>query len=292
MTQPTIRTTVSHSVHRISDAVQTQNFLEADDLVIEEPLEIRIEWEEGGAFLKKTVAMTMRTPGDDGPLAIGFLFSEGMIASNADVVEVTSCGPFSPVHGGQNIVRVKLAAGVTVPLQNLERLFVTNSSCGICGKTSFESLALIPSLGGNCLEESPSLKIPPSVLFSLPAKLIHAQRAFAKTGGVHAAALVSLGGTIESLFEDVGRHNAVDKIVGAEFLKGALPLKDKMILVSGRASFELVQKSIKAGASVLMALGAPSNLALDLASKYGLTLIGFARDHKFNIYSGGYRIES
>jgi FdhD protein len=289
---------VSHPLQRISDPLAGENFIKSDDLVIEEPLEIRIEFEEDGTILKKTVAMTMRTPGDDQVLALGFLFSEGMLASGSDVDEVISCGPVSPVHGGQNIVRVKLARGVTIPIQKIERLFVTNSSCGICGKTSFESLTLNPPQGEgegegeNGLVGNQSPKIAPGVLFSLPAKLLNAQRAFARTGGVHAAALVSFEGTIESLFEDVGRHNAVDKIVGKEFLRGALPLKNKIILVSGRASFELVQKTIKAGASMLMALGAPSNLALDLAAKYGLTLIGFARDHKFNIYTGGHRIES
>lgn len=310
MTESTVRTTIPYPVQKVLDAHShldpqpypyshhqpLQGGLVEDCLAIEEPLEIRIEYDDSLSPLNKTatktVAMTMRTPGDDRPLAIGFLFSEGMISSPKDLTEVSLCGPSSPVHGGQNIVRVKLAAGVKVPLQDLERLFMTNSSCGICGKTSFESLALIPQNTGKNAEKIETRKVHPNILFSLPAKLLNAQRAFARTGGLHAAALVTFEGVIESLFEDVGRHNAVDKIVGAQFLAGTIPLKNKIVLVSGRASFELVQKSIKAGASMLVALGAPSSLALDLAAKYDLTLIGFARDQKFNIYTGGHRVGS
>ncbi len=226
----------------------------------------------------------MRTPGDDHELAVGFLFSEGIIRRREDVKNVRHCGPADGVKNVRNTVVVELARGVDVDLKRLKRNFYTTSSCGVCGKSSIEALSTgvlhLPDNGFQVVSE---------VISSLPAAARGAQATFDRTGGLHASALFSADGELELVREDVGRHNALDKAIGARFLEGRLPLAGSVLFVSGRASFELVQKALMAGVPVMAAVGAPSSLAVELAAKYGMALAGFVREEGFNIYCGGER---
>jgi FdhD protein len=257
-------------------------------LAVEEPLEIRLGFIENGKATHKSVSITMRTPGDDFELAAGFLFTEGIITSANQINKIQHCGAAAKQNDLRNTVRVDLRADVKIDFKRLERHFYTSSSCGVCGKTSIEALET-----GVC-----RLKNPASPVFSaetihrLPETLRSSQNVFDRTGGLHAAALFNAAGEMQNLREDVGRHNAVDKLVGAEFLANRTPLFDKLLLVSGRASFELVQKALMAGIPILAAVGAPSSLAVELAREYGMTLMGFVRDNRFNIYTGKERIVS
>ena len=259
--------------------------VERDALAVEEPLEIRIGFIENGKAVHKSVSITMRTPGDDFELAAGFLFTEGIVKSADQINQIRHCG-VSAKDGLRNTVRVDLRPDVQVDFKKLERHFYTSSSCGVCGKTSIEALQT-----GVCrLPESASPIFAPGTIHRLPEILLDRQNVFNHTGGLHAAALFSTAGEIEILREDVGRHNAVDKLIGAQFLAGKTPVSDKLLLVSGRASFELVQKALMAGIPILAAVGAPSSLAVKLAREYGMTLLGFVRDNRFNIYTGAERI--
>jgi FdhD protein len=226
----------------------------------------------------------MRTPGDDFELAAGFLFTEGVLASAEDVEEIRHCG--RSAAGRENVVRVTLRSRVAVDLPRLERNCYTTSSCGVCGKTS---IAAVQIAQRHRLSSGPVLDA--EVIHTLPAALRARQGAFQQTGGLHAAALFDEHGTLLSIREDVGRHNALDKLIGERFLAGDVPLAGCVLLVSGRASFELVQKATMAGIPVLAAVGAPSSLAVDLARDRGMTLLGFVRDRRFNIYAGPERID-
>ncbi len=245
-----------------------------DWVAVEEPLEIVLEFGPRTARSRRTASLTMRTPGNDEELAVGFLFAEGVISSSDELQEVMPCE-----H--PNAVRVALQPAVVVAFAGLERHFTTTSSCGVCGKTSLDSLATRSSP----LPDTDRAFLSPEVIHRLPGFLRDAQPTFDRTGGLHAAALFDCTGKPILVREDVGRHNAVDKLIGAELLAGRLPLTDRVLLVSGRASFELAQKSLAAGISVLAAVGAPSSLAVDLATRFGLTLLGFVRDHRFNVYA-------
>lgn len=249
-----------------------------DMLAVEDPLEIRLQWDEAGQPRLTTVAVTMRTPGQDAELAVGFLFTEGVIADREQVVDVRSCRAGS--------VRVVLAPGAPVDLGRLERHSYTTSSCGMCGKTSASSLRLASRFP---LRDCRPM-VDETLIRSLPARLRAAQPAFELTGGLHASALCNLDGEVVTLREDVGRHNALDKVIGAELLAGRLPGDELILLVSGRVSFELVQKALMAGIPILAAIGAPSSLAVDVAREAGMTLLGFVRADRFNVYSGGERI--
>src|SRR5687768_439331 len=222
----------------------------------------------------------MRTPGDDAELAAGFLFTEGIIGSRDQIENIRNCGP-----GGNTIV-VELAEGVDLDMKRLERHFYTSSSCGVCGKSSIEAL----HTGARKIEGRKFPVIDPSVVRRMPGELRRAQSTFDVTGGLHASALFKSDGSIDVVREDVGRHNALDKVIGAKLLCGEVPLSDRALLVSGRASFELVQKALMAGIPVLAAVGAPSSLAVEMAREFGMTLIGFVRDDRFNIYCGEERI--
>lgn len=268
---------------------------EFDDLLaVEEPLEIRLAFTEDGKLVHKAVSITMRSPGHDGELAAGFLFTEGILASPDQVKQIRHCGlKIRKAKGvidrvsalNSNTIRVELAEGVSVDLKRLERHFYTSSSCGVCGKSSIEALrSNVEKLADD------GFSIRPDVVCALPEKLLAEQTSFAKTGGLHASALFSAGGELEIIREDVGRHNALDKVIGARFLAGEMPLDHKILVVSGRASFELVQKALVAGIPVMAAVGAPSSLAVELAREYGMTLIGFLRDGRFNVYSGEQRL--
>lgn len=243
-----------------------------DLLAVEEPLQIRLG--------DRDVAITMRTPGNDEELAAGFLFSEGIVR---DAGQISAIGP-----GARNSIVVSLTAETGIDLDRLDRHFYVSSSCGVCGKASIEALETIgcPTLR----RDRP--KVDPGVVHKLPETLRARQAVFDRTGGLHAAALFDSAGNLLYLREDVGRHNAVDKVVGASFLKRRLPLDDGLLLVSGRASFELVQKALMAGIPVLAAVGAPSSLAVELALRFGMTLLGFVRDGRFNVYSGEWRLGS
>lgn len=255
----------------------------ADLLAAEEPLGIRVD----GAAL----TMTMRTPGDDTELAAGFLVSEGVVGSAADIATMkvcdgTTCGHTDHAKLG-NIVDVTLAAGVSLPAR-ARRSFLTTSACGVCGKASVDDICLQPRFP---VAGDPA-RVSPDVLAGLPDRLRDRQRVFARTGGLHAAGLFSAAGELIAVREDVGRHNAVDKIVGWALLRDLLPLAGCILLVSGRASFELVQKAALAGVPVLAAVSAPSSLAVDLADETGVTLVGFLRGPSMNVYSGAERIAS
>ncbi|KOU51441.1 formate dehydrogenase accessory sulfurtransferase FdhD [Streptomyces sp. NPDC060334] len=251
-----------------------------DTLVAEEPLEIRLNG--------KPLAITMRTPGDDFALAVGFLVSEGVLAHASDVQAVTYCeGATADGSNTYNVVNVQLAAGVPVPDITLERNVYTTSSCGLCGKASLDAVRTASRFPG--IDADP-VRVSAELLSLLPDRLRAAQKVFDRTGGLHAAGLFSAEGELIDLREDVGRHNAVDKIVGRALQAGRLPLSGSVLLVSGRASFELAQKAVMAGIPVLAAVSAPSSLAVDLAVETGLTLVGFLRGPDMNIYAGEQRV--
>ena len=249
-----------------------------DLLATEEPLEIRLT---AGAS-DRPVAMTMRTPGNDFELAAGFLYAEGVLRGKAGLLSVRYCQP--PAEQQYNTVTVDLR-GPMPELDGLDRHFLTTSACGVCGKASLDQIA---ELGGPPLGEGPLVSS--ELLLSLPARLGDAQKVFAKTGGVHAAALFDAEGNLECVREDVGRHNAMDKLVGWALLSDRLPLTDRLVMVSGRASFELLQKCLRAGAGVFCAVSAPSSLAVDVARRFGMTLVGFLREEGFTVYAGESRI--
>jgi len=263
----------------------TSQTLQQDALATEEPLEIRLGFFENGKRIHRPVSITMRTPGDDFALAAGFLFTEGIVKSPEQIERIKFCGlPAS--ENLQNTVRVDLRSDVAVDLKKLERHFYTTSSCGVCGKTSIEAL----QTGACHLEFKTSPIFSAATIYGLPETLRSGQSVFDCTGGLHAAALFNSNGELKIVREDVGRHNAVDKIIGAQFLNEKFPLAEKLLFVSGRASFELVQKALMAGIPILAAVGAPSSLAVELAEKFGMTLLGFVRDNRFNIYAGAERI--
>jgi FdhD protein len=276
-------------VLRVSVTADSYEF--ADSVAIEEPLEIRVGLPDK---THRAVSITMRTPGDDAELAAGFLFTEGILKSPGQIRQVRHCGlKVGRVAGtldraaalNSNTIRVDLNDGVEVDLKSLDRHFYTTSSCGVCGKSSIEALRT----GGKQLPPAAG-RVSADVIRSLPATLREAQQVFERTGGLHASALFTTDGRLDIIREDVGRHNALDKVIGAKFLAGETPLSDRTLLVSGRASFELVQKALMAGIPVLAAVGAPSSLAVELAAEYGMTLIGFLRGDRFNIYCGAERI--
>ncbi|MDQ4119960.1 MAG: formate dehydrogenase accessory sulfurtransferase FdhD [Acidobacteriota bacterium] len=260
---------------------------ENDLLAVEEPLEIRLGFMENGEFVNRAISITMRTPGSDFELAAGFLFTEGIIKSRSEIADIKHCGA-KTIESATNTVRVDLRDEVVVDLDKLKRHFYTSSSCGVCGKSSIAAL----NTGARKLESKQCMSFKAELIHGLPQAARQAQSVFDSTGGLHAAALFDAKGKLETLREDVGRHNAVDKLVGARFLAGALPLRDKILLVSGRASFELIQKAVMAQIPVLAAVGAPSSLAVEAAREFGMTLLGFVRDNRFNIYAGAERIRA
>ena len=259
---------------------------DTDLLAAESPLEIRLGYSTPLGREQRSVSITMRTPGHDVELAIGFLFTEGVLSSPAQLRYAAPYGPPVDATGVRNIVQIELEPGVDIDFARLQRNFYTTSSCGVCGKASLEALRLQTRFA---IGTRP-FAIAPTALFDLPERLRSRQRVFGATGGLHASALFDATGAIVELREDVGRHNALDKVIGARFASGKLPIDDLGILVSGRASFELMQKAIMAGTAMLAAVGAPSSLAAELAREFGVTLVGFLRDGRCNVYSGGARV--
>ncbi|MBW4615823.1 MAG: formate dehydrogenase accessory sulfurtransferase FdhD [Desmonostoc vinosum HA7617-LM4] len=249
-----------------------------DYLTTEEPLEIRLLPQ------KKTVAVTMRTPGADFELAAGFLYSEGVINSKEDIQRMSYC-----VDGEQqyNIVNVELRAGLIPNLQPLERHFYTSSACGVCGKASLEALNL-----REYPEIFPGPIVTDETIYSLSTQLRAAQSIFTATGGLHAAAVFNAQGQLLNLREDVGRHNALDKLIGSALLSDELPFNNHIVMVSGRSSFEILQKSLVAGVPIVCSVSAPSSMAVSVAKEFGITLIGFLRGERFNVYTGLERISA
>lgn len=255
-------------------------------VAVEEPLEIVLEFEQEGLPRRKTVALTMRTPGHDLELAAGFLYTEGVVAAPEHIVALHHFGATGGDGDYRNAVRVELAPGANVDLERLERHVYTASSCGVCGKTSIEALRATPRFGA----PSGRASFAAALVHRLPAKMREAQALFEATGGLHAAALFDARGDLLLLREDVGRHNAVDKVVGSLLLAGALPASGRLLFLSGRAGFELVQKAYMAGLPVVAAVGAPTSLAVELANEVDVTLLGFVREGRFTIYAGAERI--
>ena len=254
-----------------------------DCLAVEEPLEIRVVRQVEGEIEEQSVSITMRTPGHDFELAVGFLHGEGLLSGPSDLQSLT---PVLPERPGCNVVRVVLSANAAFDPEILSRHFYTTSSCGVCGKASLEALQ---DLDTSEIEDCrPAVKS--ELLHSLPAALRSAQSIFELTGGLHAAGLFAPQGDLVCVREDVGRHNAVDKVIGHELLQGRLPLLDSVLVVSGRTSFEILQKALAAGIPFVAAVSAPSSLAVEVAQQFGMTLVGFMRGQNFNIYSDAGRI--
>jgi FdhD protein len=277
MTHPPLGSKAKTQVWRVEDGVSRSR---SDQLATEEPLEIRL------INPKRTVAITMRTPGADFELAAGFLYSEGIVSQRQDIRRLQYCVD-PKVDGEQryNIVNVELQPGLEPDFQPLERHFFITSACGVCGKTSLEALKI------RCEAIAAQTPVVPAeIIYRLSAQLRAAQGVFQATGGLHAAALFNTEGELLALQEDVGRHNALDKLIGTAFLGDNLPLDHHIVLVSGRASFEIMQKCLAAKISIVCAVSAPSSLAASLAQEFNMTLIGFLRDRRFNIYAGKERI--
>jgi FdhD protein len=276
-----------HLVSRAVERLSARGLDEVtDDLAVEEPLDMQVEFGPADGREVKTISITMRTPGHDRELAVGFLVGEGLLRSLDQVESVSGQGPRFGASGVQNGVRVALRPGVALDLKRLERNCYTTSSCGVCGKTSMEALKLnfFPALADS------DWQVSEQVVRSLPDRLREAQEVFEQTGGLHAAGLFTPRGRAIIVREDVGRHNAVDKVIGTQFLAGNGLLSRTILVVSGRASFELMQKALAASIPMLVAVGAPSSLAVQVAEKFGATLIGFTKRTGFNIYTGSGRV--
>jgi len=250
----------------------------ADAVAVEEPLEIRLAVAGGGEA--RSLAITMRTPGDDLHLAAGFLFAEGLIRSAADIAELRHCGNTG------NVVRVDTVSGAPQPGERSARNFQATSSCGVCGKASIEAVTSLLPIN----TVTSTARVSAQQLEQLPQRLRISQSLFTASGGLHAVGLFSTSGELQSLHEDVGRHNAMDKLVGHCVLESRVPLSDAVLLLSGRASFELLQKAMAAGVPIVASIGAPSSLAIELAVTAGITLVGFLRPQSFNVYTGAERI--
>ena len=279
-------------IHR----TEAGNSFEKNDIIVEEsPLQIVVAYGAANNRKRETVSVTMRTPGDDFNMVTGFLFCEGFIQSAADILSIKYIGNPTDAALQENTVLVELAAHVSFDLENKKRNFLSSAACGFCGKTNADIInqqVFMPI--------SDSFKINTQLLYQFPQMLNASQNLFTQTGGTHAVCLIKVscspplgeleGAELAYIAEDVGRHNAMDKLVGAMLKKNALPLKNYLVLFSGRLSYELVQKSLMAGISIACAIGAPSSLAIELAEESGMTLIGFLKENSFNIYCGAEKI--
>jgi FdhD protein len=270
-----------------------------DSIAVEEPLEIQLVYGAANKRTSKSISITMRTPGDDDELAAGFLMTEGVVRDTTHIASIgvplaikttlrNEASPRQtsvPMGTRSQVIRVELSPDIEVSMSTLERNFYTTSSCGVCGKTSLLALrTLCP------LPQRDNFTIHSDILSSLPRKLQASQAAFKKTGGLHAASLFSAKGQLHSVREDVGRHNALDKLLGDAFLQDSIPLSGYLLLLSGRASFELLQKAVMGGIPMVAAIGAPSSLAIEVAREFSITLVGFLRPESFNIYSAPMRV--
>ncbi|WP_172276529.1 formate dehydrogenase accessory sulfurtransferase FdhD [Chryseobacterium sp. LAM-KRS1] len=269
---------------------ENSSFQYTDDVSVEEPLEIRVVYHLADKKESRNISVTMRTPGNDAELAAGFLFTEGIIFDYKQIESI-----YSPqaecARNSENIIIVELAEGFVPDLMNADRNFYTTSSCGVCGKGSIESIRTVSSFHNRTKE---NIEVSLETLYQLSEKLQSFQNNFSATGGIHASGIFDREGNLLALREDVGRHNALDKLIGHALSAGLLPLHDKILVLSGRASFELIQKAAMAGIFIVAAIGAPSSLAVDLAKEFDITLLGFLRDNRFNIYHSGshFKIEN
>jgi FdhD protein len=278
------RSIQSFKIHKVSGGLIAKS---EDVLAVEEPLEIQVACFENGFSTVKSLSVTMRTPSHDTELAVGFLFTEGIIKSLSDIHDIHYHFPSAQKIEHHNIIRVVLKPTVEIDFKKLERHFYTSSSCGVCGKASINAVRLADTCPVRWKEP---FEVSPELIYSLPQTLRHSQEIFDQTGGLHAAALFNIEGKLLRVCEDVGRHNALDKLIGAELLNEPR-FERSILLVSGRASFELVQKAVMAGIPMLCAVGAPSSLAVELADEFDLTLIGFLRPNRFNIYASDWRVK-
>lgn len=278
--------TGSSLVIDISKVSGAQREITSDSVAVEEPLEIQLSSPTARGCAAKSISITMRTPGDDIELALGFLFTEAIITGADQVRLAAAVGQTAPGSDLRNTIRVELEPEVEVDLARLQRHFYTTSSCGVCGKASLDALRV----SGQKSLHGQKTSFRREVVVAMPDKLRAQQDLFSKTGGLHAAAAFNQDGDIIVLKEDVGRHNAVDKVIGWLLKNGRLPAGELALLVSGRASFELVQKTLVAGIPLLAAVSAPSSLAVQLAQEFDITLIGFLREETFNIYAAAERI--
>ncbi len=261
---------------------------ENDMLSVEEPLEIKISYLKDGQYVEKDLSITMRTPGHDQNLVYGFLFTEGIIHQATDVSEYVVNQEITSKTGLlANQVICKLVSDLKFDFDSIERHFYTTSSCGVCGKASIDAVKIACPI----IVPQNKWKISHQLLYSFNQTLIEAQKNFTYSGGIHASALFDLEGHLLSIREDVGRHNALDKLIGEALMKNRIPLFDAILFLSGRASFELIQKASMAGIRMICAVGAPSSLAVDLAQELDITLVGFLRDNRFNIYTAPERID-
>lgn len=286
------QSSVSHiSITKVNNNERLQT---VDLLAVEEPMEIRLGYGPAEMREQKSISVTMRTPGHDFELALGFLLTEGIILSPDQIYKIQYCTELNSIENKENIVRVELKPEVHIDFSKLQRNFYTTSSCGVCGKESIEAIRTNCQLRMENLE----LSIDQKIIIGLPDKLRAQQNVFEHTGGLHACALFDLDGNLKILREDIGRHNALDKLIGATCHADpiaigdteSLPRNNSILLLSGRASFELLQKAAMANIPVVCAVGAPSSLAVETAKEFGITLIGFLRGDRFNIYSGAERI--
>jgi len=278
--RPPVEASVPVAVDAVSGAGPVPR---SDQVAVEEPMEVRVVVRDAAGIERRhAVAVTMRTPGEDVELAAGFLLSEGVIAGLEDLERIAPCGE-GP--NGRNVVNAVLAPGVAFDPARFTRNVYTSSSCGICGKASLE---LVRAVRPRPLADS--FRVPAEVLHRIPGRCREIQGGFDRTGGLHAAALFDAAGEAVLVREDVGRHNAFDKMIGALLLAGSLPASEGLALASGRASFELAQKALVAGIPFLAAVGAPTSLAVESAREFGMTLVGFLRDGRFNVYCGRERI--
>ncbi|MCS6841007.1 MAG: formate dehydrogenase accessory sulfurtransferase FdhD [Roseiflexus sp.] len=284
LTRPNVQ---RRTVIRVRDGQLTRD---RDALVVEEPLEIRLALPTANGAHIIPLTTILRTPGEDFELAAGFLFNEGIVHERNDIATIRSCAdPDIDEEARFNTITVDLRPGAQPDLSHARRLFYISSSCGVCGKASLEALR---TRGCAPLPDDDGVRISFPVLTSIDAALRRAQALFQKTGGLHAAALFAANGDLLALHEDIGRHNAVDKLIGAHLLQGRLgALSQAILLVSGRAGFEILQKALTARIPVVAAIGAPSTLAVALAQQFNMTLIGFLRGASFNVYAGEWRIE-
>ncbi len=283
--------TVGEKTLAINEVTLDGTTSRSDCVVVEEPMEIRVVFGPAQNRSMRSLSVTMRTPGNDEELAAGFLFTEGILDSDQQIDQIQARGVDSDGADTGNIIRVDLNPNVDLDFDRLQRHFFTTSSCGVCGKASLDALRV----RGLQPVDSDSLQIPSRTVHAMPALLRSGQSSFDRTGGLHAAAFCQSAGVSQNLNlsflrEDVGRHNAVDKLIGRFFLDGQTPVSNYVMIISGRASFEIMQKALVAGVPMIVAVGAPSSLAVDMAKHYNITLVGFASENRFNIYSAPHRI--
>ena len=257
-----------------------------DHISIEEPVEIIIKYKDKEIWVEKTISVTMRTPGDDEDLVRGFLFNEKIIEKIDYIEKIELTGKPSEQYGLKNKIIVTINNSDNIDVDKIKRNFLTNSSCGVCGKSSLDALEIIKK--DKILKSNP--KISKEVLMSSPKKLRKNQSEFSKTGGIHASGLFSAQGDIVAIKEDVGRHNALDKLIGYALKENLLDNTSQFLACSGRLNFDLVQKALMANIGILIGVGAPTSLAIDLANKFDMTLVGFVKEDSFNIYSNKDRI--